>query len=52
MKHVQNLSYKINTKRNSKSYNDSHQQSGDRLVRKAAVTFKLRKQKLFEEFAY
>jgi hypothetical protein len=51
MKKYQDLSFKMNTKRDSKSYNDNRA-LGDRLERKASVAFKQRKQKLSEEFAY
>ena len=53
---VQNLSFKTNSKRNSKSYNDINAKMGDRERRAQKIGFKLRKQKMIlrtlETFSY
>jgi hypothetical protein len=46
---TQNLSFKVNNKRDSKSYNDERKKTVDRLTRVAGAQFKLRKHKLLEE---
>jgi hypothetical protein len=53
MKQVQNLGFKVNNQRDSKSRNDRQFKSGDKFERKAGVQFKLRKQRLtLESFSY
>lgn len=52
MKTVQNLGFKANTKRDSKSHNDRYHVSHDKFERKASVAFKVKRARLAEEFAF
>lgn len=52
MKTVQNLGYKVNTKRDSKSYNDRYNLNTDKFERKANVAFKAKRARLAEEYAF
>ncbi len=45
-------STKVNTKRNSKSYNDFNRTCEGKLARRAVNAFKQRKNQLREQFAY
>jgi hypothetical protein len=51
MKNVQNIGFKVNTKRDGKSWNEGRSK-GDRFERKATVAFKQRKQKLTENYSF